>query len=345
MKTEIINQISTDLKIKTYEGEPVYEYHSRILYTALAQWMRYSILDKTNNDMNGNIKSKKYILRRGMGILDNFISLYPMCYKYFYPEDGKGIPKKRPIEELRKKMLNCGELLEINPKGYVTLPTNYQKPIFSGITREYGINNDASSLYIGVTKIIKETERKFIDLNIVDPNDYLNWLNSKSNWEVYKNPDDFSVFNPRLKRIPSNSWVKYVDYHIINDKVLLARRESRLNGMKFDYFLLKKDEAGNTYISRLNSILCDWKEERRIILALRNQLNNNIEAVVRDFGAVKILRLYTRLPLKEEIILDTFCWPRKDIFNKIEYTVSIEIWEYINEILKSINIVIKEDTK
>lgn len=343
MQEQLIQQISNDLKITSYTNETKKEFYSRLLYTSVSCWLRYSIMDKSNNDADMEKKSKKYVLARGKDILDSYVEMFPECFDYFCIKDNHVIHIEESIKCIRERMLNSGELLEIEENRYITLPNHYIKNISCSISREFGLSNiDFINKYVGIARILKSEEVSFSDnsLNIVNPLDFFEWLIKNAKWEKINNPENFKIFDAYSKRIPTFSWVS-CQINLLKDSYYLAKNDDLLQFGKTQYFLLKNDND-KYYISKIESILVDWNEYRRVIFALRKRVDNKMIAQATNRGNCVILKLFCGLPLREQIILETYCWPKKNIFDTTEYVISIDIWGYIKDVLKTLCIDVEE---
>ena len=92
-------QLRKDLKVNTYEGELTTYYECRLIYSALAEWMRFTVFDEVTDDYF--CKSKAYILRRGIEVLRSFIGSSPALQQWFL-EDEKGVHEfDAPVKEIR----------------------------------------------------------------------------------------------------------------------------------------------------------------------------------------------------------------------------------------------------
>lgn len=344
MKKQIVQQMSVDLKIKRYPNEKIEDFYSRLLYSAISCWLRYVILDKSNNDADKERKSKKYVLARGIDILENYLALFPECFKYFCVKDEEEVSVDEAIKCIRERMLNGGELLEINPNKYITLPTPLQKVVYNSILRKFGLtNNDFTSTCVGIARIEKNKEIHIYEngLNIENSIHFFDWLIKNAKWERFEHPENLKVFNSHSKNIPTFSWGEY-QTNLLKDDYFLAKSDNPILYGEPQYYILKKDNYDKFFISKIDSILIDWLEYRRIILALRKKADNQMKAQVRDMGNCKILKLFGGLPLREQIIFETYCWPKENIYNRREYVVSNDIWDYIKTILETLCIAVEE---
>lgn len=329
MKNEIISKMQQDMHIKQYNGEPKSRFIGRILYSALCQWMRYSIVDETTPFYDR--KSKVYILSKMKKVLDNMTDSFPESIKWIYGDTSNVADKDEIIRGLREKMLFAGELVEVDENHNIALPAYTKKSCVIGYKRILGLTNeDLKGLeYIGITRICNNSDSyeksHLLESRSID--NYLNWLFLNTSWGKVTCLDDYEFFNPYSKKPPYQSWTNIIPKE--TDRLLA--RITLYNGMH-EYHIITKnqDEYSN---AALTPVLQEWKEERRAILALRRAVNNPMLADYYDKGSVCILNLFCGIPLKEQIILDTFCWPLNSMSDKYNYVVPKVIWEEIEAIL------------
>lgn len=236
MKDQLIKNIRNDLKISQYDGEDRTNYYCRILYSAIAEWLKMSILDKTNE--NSKYKSKLYLRLRGEEILKSFLQIFPECYDYFYKDSDSST--KNPINIIREKMISNGELIETNegitlPSGKIHIPNSSYIRIV-GVTYE----NVFSS---GITKLkneIYEIETKQVKLN--NENFFKTYF-KKMKWDILSTFDDFEYINPKLNKPPYKCWqsVDSLKEHTIHLSRLYV------NDYLYDYYWIKKSLIFYTY--------------------------------------------------------------------------------------------------
>ena len=170
MKEELIAKMAGDMQIYPYSTEIYNEYHARLLYCALVEWLKTCILDKTNSEYDEERKSKHYLRHRGEIILDSFLKLFPECYSYFYL-DNKGKSEDNPITNLREKMINSGELIYKNDG--IGLPSGKIASISSQYSRILGISNNSKN--VGITKIKKSANNSY-EFQLINSNYFDKYL-------------------------------------------------------------------------------------------------------------------------------------------------------------------------
>lgn len=329
MNSELMDQLRKDLKVNTYEGELTTYYECRLIYSALAEWMRFTVFDEVTDDYF--CKSKAYILRRGIEVLRSFIGSSPALQQWFL-EDEKGVHEfDAPVKEIRDRMLLAGEYFEFLPSHDLTIPSTERININDRFDRVIGTSVDSISnqiKYVGITKIVK-TEAVKKDYDEFSLEQYMAWILKTAIWNTVKDIDKFEFFDAYSKKAPYKSWVDFppngMDYHL--------GRISLYNGLH-EYYLFKKNKEGEWLNSQLQELLSETKEERRIILGLRMMCNNKAVVKYKTRGDVVELKLMCRLPIKEEILMETYCWPLRYYMDKLNYIVPVEVWPNIKHTLE-----------
>ena len=329
MNSELKVQLRKDLQINAYEGDLSSHYECRLIYSALAEWLRFAVFDETTDDSFS--KSKAYILGRGIEILSSFVGSSTALRQWFL-EDEKGIHEfNEPVREIRNRMLLAGEYFELLPSHNLSIPASKRLNLNGYFDRLIGIVDESllsSIKYVGVTKLIKTQGRKqsYKDFSI---DEYMDWILKKSKWNSVNDFEGFEFFDAYSKKAPYKSWVDFpikgMNYHLA--------RLSIYNGFH-EYYLFKKNIKGEWLNSQLQDWLSETKEERRIILGLRKECNNKAVAKYRFNREIVELKFFCRLPIKEEIFIETYCWPLRYYKDKLNYIVPIEVWPNIKHKLE-----------
>lgn len=326
--------------MKRYLGERENEYLCRLIYSGLVQWMKVSMLDSDNfYDLHmGN--SKNYIFRRNTGILQDMLDVFPECYLWFWSDyNDEKKEDLHPVKIIRERLLNSGEIIETDFNTSVNIVKEQKELIDKLVVRVIGnVKTNLDLKSVGITKIITTSDKQEVcnAKDLVSAVDFLEWLLKAAKWDKISNANEIEFFFVSGKESPYKSWQDRID---MTDEITLGR--IRLFNDLYEYYLVKY--IGNQlYGYKLNETLIEYKEYRRVILGLRQKKGNSITAQVEKKENVYLLKLFCRLPLREEIELETFCWPRYSITDKINYVVSDEIWRYIKRILETTGIQVKE---
>lgn len=329
MDNKLMTAMQQDMKISRYKGEPQEYYVGRLVYSAISHWIRYIILDELTQ--NQSCKSKSYVLKRGQVVLDNLVESAPMCREWIFGYE-KYIDKDQdePVRNVREKMILAGELMEIDENGNLGLPKYHKEGYTTGYARIKGLKEpEEASEFVGITRIQNTNVigTKDLLINRVEPEQYVDWLFKNASWSECANIENYEVFNPYSKKPPYQAW----SYGTVKSEGHYLGRLSLYNGMH-EYYLVK-NKIGTWYNSKLSTVLTEYKEERRIILGLRKKYGNKMTGIYSMMESVVILNLFCRLPLKEQVIIETFCWPLEGLNDRLNYVVPIKLWSEIKDLI------------
>lgn len=327
--SRLINEMASDMKISPYINEIRQRYYGRVLYSALAHWMRFFTQDYSVEESKG--KSKVYLLKNGTNLLSNMIEVIPSAKAWFL-EETEDIEES--IRLIRDRMLVSGELIESENDTKICLP-NYkveENGCIKGLSDRF-----LNCKHIGITRISNDVEQCDIIFDEIGIENYIKWIYSHAKWSTCNELGNYEFFDVYSKRPPYQSWTN----KMVNSDSLQLGRVTIINGLH--KYCLFKSYDGQIYSAPLGDSLSEYKEERRVILGLRRIFNNPMAAMYQKKKNVVILRLFCRLPLKEEAIMDTYCWPSRYMNDKLEYIVPNEVWEHIRSMLvNNLGIILKE---
>ena len=331
MKDELIQRLSSDLQITSSIFESDADFHNRLIYSALADWIKICILDRTN-ERYIDCKSKIYIRKRCEEVLDDFLRVFPECFDYFYKNGEADV---HPVKVLRDRMITNQEL--IGKKEGIYLSEGYINSICPNFKRSLGLSGfDCKSS--GITKIRELNDcSKFENTRKVDCTEVYSKHFRHLKWEGFEDVSQIEVLDPVSDKPPYQSW-KNVQA-IRDDNVYLSR--ITINGNAKECFWIKV--ANNSIlISKVNSNYIQFQEIRRFILWQRKQYDHDIEAIFQIDEKYTFVRIYARVPNYEQNILDTYGWPIGSIGNKLEYLFLNEMWNSIKELLINLNFKLTE---
>ena len=324
LMTGLLSVMQKDMHIYPYRGEKTDLYTSRIIYSALSQWIRCAMLDNVEEK---SYKSKSYILNRGITQLKGFLECFSDCYKWFIPDEYE---IKDPIIIIRERMINSGELVIDCDNTGLWLPSQSILDSFSGVDRVIGINSYDGCFFTGITRLKRNNKAigKEYSKSIINIDEYIRLFYETDNWTDCSNIGDFEFFNPLSKEAPYKSWIKTPNKSI---KFHLGR-VSLFNDYH-EYYLFKF-ENGKWFNYKFDTAMMEGKEERRIILGLRKKYNNQMIVKYEHFDSVVLVHMRCRIPLFEECIIETYSWPLNYIDDKLNYVVPVMIWDDLKGILE-----------
>lgn len=338
MENNALVKMAQDMQIEQYAGETQSNYAGRIIYSALCHWMRYVVMDETTQKHDR--KSKAYVLGRIKELLVIMSEAFPVSKGWIFRDLKNPVDDDELIRELRDKMLAARELLEVDESRNIGLPAYEKNYCTDDYDRITGLSEEIGSTeYVGITRVVRkkhETKNRGLE-NKIDINDYIDWIYVGASWNECHNIEAFEFFNPFSKRPPYQSWTNAVP---CNEKSILARL-TLYKGLH-EYHLIKKEN--DIYKNApITNVLAEWKEERRVLLALRKKVGNAMQATYDTRDSVYLLNLYCGLPLREQVLIDTYCWPLNSMDDKYNYVVPEFIWEDIKSmIIDGLGIDLKE---
>jgi len=205
--SHLLDEMAKDMKIYPYQGEDLILYRSRLVYSAIAHWIRYISQDYLSDDFQG--KSKAYILKRASEELNAFIITFPDLKDWFCQETSE---IEDVIRDIRNKMLGAGELVEINSCEKITLPEYCENACGEGVVRVIGISKTELALeHIGVTRIFLDSKREFISTSNQNVEQFFEWIYKNAKWGECNNINDFELFDSYSKKPPYQSWTDKKD--------------------------------------------------------------------------------------------------------------------------------------
>lgn len=328
MENNVLIKMQQDMRIKRYDGEPQANYVGRIIYSALCQWMRYVVLDETTQ--RHDRKSKAYVLARMKELLSIMSEAFPVSKRWLYKDLSNPIDCDELVRILRDKMLAAGELIEVDDTRNIGLPMYTKRLCADGYVRIFGLSEETfKPEHVGVTRIIRREgncENRIL-IEKVDIDEYLAWIYAGAIWNECHNFESFDFFNSYSRKPPYQSWTN--SFTNSDDKMLA--RMTLYKGMH-EYHLIKK-EHDKYWNAPITTVLAEWKEERRVLLALRKRVGNMMQATYVKKENVYILNLYCGLPLREQGVIDTYCWPLNSMDDKYNYVVPEFVWEDIKSVI------------
>jgi hypothetical protein len=110
---KLFNKVADDLRITKFSFESESQYYSRLIYSAIGNWILHCVNDKsiTESDEQFGV-SKSYLLRRCASILNDLLEMCPQAKSWFFSEeidDCSGVVKYiRDIYEFTGYLVSGG---------------------------------------------------------------------------------------------------------------------------------------------------------------------------------------------------------------------------------------------
>lgn len=328
MYKQLISDIAFDLGIKSYQGESIDLYCSRVVYSGISLWMKYILLDRMILEDESEIKTKNYHYRRSSEILNEYLNLFPAVKKWMCPRDNVN-----PIHEIRNRLIAADEIIEVDLAGNITLAKPKKLTIDRNISRLIDLTSEISEFkYVGITKIMNEQNKNDVTLLSESSLDIVKEFINPLYYSVLPTTNfDYELFNPMTKHKFNNDWL---DNGNINMELNLIRKRTDIENY-WDYVLVL-NQSDKLYQYPINDELIKQGFHIRLMLGLRKMYGNTVKARFKKNGDIVELTLDINLPRYEQSFLTTYSWPKRHIIDNWSFIVPIEIWDVIAKMLQTL---------
>ncbi|WP_312645439.1 hypothetical protein [Hydrogenoanaerobacterium sp.] len=331
MNNTLLSKIAQDLNIIQFIEETQNLYTSRVIYSALAAWMKVIPLDGYDGNNLTSSVTKKYHTERSKEVLDEILCFFPEVRCWFYDAESSQ-DNNFPLHSIQ-------ELLVVSNELFIDDMSNRICAVAQTVKRNSVIladNIDISEHYNGVCCL--SPKRPFVyDNKFIDSSEFFNNLIecmpfSADNWNVEK-----EYFDPSIRTTTFyKSWVDKPP----KQKYYISRIET---GIKQYRYFVETQKNGKCLSSKLNDFFVESGNLKRVLLYLRSVENNPL--VIKAFcykDHVKVNRNITSLPYPEEYMLRFLGWPIHSISDRLNYVYNKEVWSQIRRIIENLMIDIDE---
>lgn len=327
-KKELLRTMSEDLRIMPYLNEKELDFQNRVLYTAMAEWVRAFVQDEMIDDFDGyKIKSKHYLTRKSNQQLKLILDVFEESRDYF------NIDRKSYSSSLfRQRMLNVGELLELD-KGNQLVRSMRERDITEEVTQVQGkIGCSLPLKKTGLTTIspIRSNSQNDFSLNVINPKKFLNDFIRNKHWDVY--PHD-------SKHVEIWHKFKFIRNYSLQDNVIYLAQQPILYGSNVNYLL--KKEADKIRSIEINKKLARIGEHFRLSIGAAVEVNINRVSYKKLDSAIMI-KLPVRLPQMEMNLIHAFCWPLKNVNDSQNFIVPLEVWTLLQTVFVQLDFQLME---
>ncbi|HEY9059693.1 MAG TPA: hypothetical protein VIO64_04195 [Pseudobacteroides sp.] len=341
MQKDIINQMAKDMSIIRYSFEDDTSYATRVIYSALSEWIKVAILDRDVNDeeLYTDGVSKIHVTQKCEKILEAMLAICPEAKNWFYPTKKW----EYPIREIRKRLEYAGYIVSgINNS--IQLSSPKYASVYDGFYLYRGDSFYLRSMVSGLgTYIHKQPEfgcqsdikRMFFipDKNAVDTvRDFENSI-SRSYEKSLNETKSREYFNFTSYKSFSESW----DQAFYQEGKITVYR----NGI-FDYGLAKFRNR-QVYIYQFPKAIISTNDVRRFMYGIKGMYNMECKALIRRHGDAIKMKIFSALPLREQSLLHMMAWPSRDISDITKYIIPVEFTQIIQNTLNNLNIKILEE--
>ncbi len=328
MAVNILKDMASDLGINQFEKESQFQFKIRVIYSAVACWIKTITLDRsTGSDNNANWGiSRRHLYDRIHEVFEAIKGVFPDIEEWFTCQN----PNEHPTEIIRERLINHGDLLNAGFETNIALSSSRNELVLPELEVVYGKTLESNIQYVGISTVRKSTDTTVID----SLTSITGWFNDfvKEAWWSSALPDMsiLQYFNPKCHS--RNNYSAWQDSQINND-IVLSRTTINENG--YEYYLFKNNY---TLCHKLDPFLQSLGYHIKIMYALRSTSANRIKAIVHHYKDHIVLKLNAYLPVKEMSLLESYAWPLNSINDKLNWIIINSIWEYLEKFLTAIDI-------
>lgn len=336
VEKDLLQTVAIDLGIERYSVESDAQFNNRVIYSAMACWIKAACQDLPVGGERSEGVSRRHIHDKCCRILSAFLCRYRSSEPWFAVEEANN----DAIGILRSRLLRYQELVNVGFNTNVALSTTSNECLSDSLEVIRGMLFLAGAKYNGIALTKRPGSSDKPSWQDVSP--AREWFDSYIKtawWEPFdaSKGESLEYFNARRKT--SNMykcWETIIPKE--KDKYLIVRRP--VNVTSHEYLILNTQ---NSRMHRIDQVLQDFGEHRRFMFALRSAANNPVPGQIIRYQDHVHLKMRTYLPAKEMQLLETFAWPHSSITDKLEWDMSIPVWNYIAPSFTALGMEIREE--
>lgn len=336
VELDLLQTVAIDLGIERYSVETDAQFNNRVIYSAMACWIKAACQDLPVGGEHSEGVSRRHIHDKCSRILSSFLCRYHSSEPWFVVEEANN----DAVSILRSRLLRHQELNNVGFNTSVALAATSNTCLSGGLEVIHGMLFLAGAKYNGIA-LTKQSAQLDASPRL-DVSPVGEWFDSYIKtawWEPFdaSREECLEYFNARRKT--SNMykcWESVIPKE--KDKYLVVRRP--INVTSHEYLILNTQ---NSRMHRIDPVLKDFGEHRRFMFALRSAANNSVPGQAIRYQDHVHLKMRTYLPAKETQLLETFTWPHNSINDRLEWDMSIPVWNYIEPFLSALGMAIKEE--
>lgn len=334
MQKDIIRIMSEDMGVIQYAEEDSTDFFCRVIYSALACWIKSSSLDKPVGRIGKeNVgASRRHIFEKNNKMLGSLIELYPEVRGWFYAEDISD----NPVAIVRSRLIRHGDLLNTGFATDLVLSNLRYDDVSPEFKVVIGGILEQCAFYSGISMILPEKSKK----TRIACDSVQKWMEDyiRDAWWARGIPTlNFQYLDPMKKS--RNNYMLWSDLLPDTSNELVFARTS-INKVGYEYYLLNIPENKH---HRLDPLTIELGNHIRVILAMRFRAGNQTELKVQHYSDHLRIMLYCHLPREEASLLESYAWPVNRIDDMLEWVMPVEVWDYIKPYFDSLGFIIMEE--
>lgn len=345
MSNPLVKQISQDLNIHKFNDETDESFGNRLIYSAIASWVRMLVLGKSYTDLRFSEETDypevdiNHIQNRASHVAYGLILSIP------HEENWITVTTEEQSSELASIIIGnmkfCFEISELNDSRRITTSPN-RNVYLEGLRLHLGgvrWNNNLNLLYtfgFGRWEPYGESKKNLRAIfNIPNANHqiYFSELIKNARWKQKQLNGNYEIFKTGSNGYYRDAW-RVVDIGKIPQGISLIR-----NTEDGGYLLVKRAEQVLSVV-----LLDNWyyleKEIFRIMYALDANFNTHAKFNAENKQDHVILHCHSKLPNAETRLLLLSSWPKRnsnDIYYRI---IPALVWKQIKKVIENLGIII-----
>ena len=337
MDKDLLQTVAFDLGVSQYSSETEFQFHNRVIYTALACWIKAACQDQPV--MQSNVcegVSRRHIHDKCSKVLASFLCRYSSSVPWFTTDDSS----EDAVSLIRSRLLRHQDIINVGFNTNVALAKCNSELLSNTLEVIRGALFIPQCHYNGIslTRTPAKTENA-PQRELIYSSTWLSEYLSSAWWESFApNTEDRIEYFDATKRAVN----MYQCWQSVKPKTMgkyiIARRP--VNVSSHEYLVVNTQSMK---LHRIDSVLQDFGEHRRFIFALRAEANNPVNGKVTIYSDHIHLKMRTCLPAKETQLLESLAWPHSNITDRLEWDMSLQIWEYIKPFLEALGMVFMEE--
>lgn len=337
MNDKILSAMASDMRISKYESESDAQYCIRILYSAVACWIKTAAADMPLRcEVNSGV-SRRHIVDRCAPVLNELLLRYPQAKQWFVPDSDTDVDTA--VKQIRTRLIRHGDLLNVGFNTNLILSSKDKFSLSDSITVHKGMLLDPVINYQGIATLCTLAEHSMPHSEIIDTITWFKEYIGNVRWEKCNDFDQNSEFFNASQFVKNNlsCWQSKTPKSVMN--IVLARRT--VNNNQHEYYLIKL-KNGDRFVHTIDPFFCDVTEHRRFFFALRTISNNKIPCRITAYSDHVFLQMWVHLPQKELTLLESYAWPHQNISDVLSWDMDIGVWAAIRPFLEALGFKIME---
>lgn len=337
MEKAILRGMGTDLGVRRYEDETEEQYCNRVLYSAMAGWIKASALDRpvTSEQSEYPGVSRRHIRDKCTVILGELLKRFPESKQWFETESEE----EDGARVILSRLIRHGDLLKVGFETNLILAGSSRAPLWDGTVCIKGEVLLPGTYYSGLAMLQNIQKKEDGQRGAMTDAAAWFWDYLRSAWwKEAEFLENMQYFNAHKRGKNNESCWQWERPQPV-EGVWLVRRSVYGNG--HEYFLVRKEEC--LYRHQIDPFLQKIGEHRRFMTVMRYMAGNEVPVQVKHYADHIFLQLRIHLPQKESSLLETYGWPRKSVTDKLEWDMSEEVWEWIKPRFCSLGLKVTEE--